>query len=177
MPWVKVDEAFYDHPKFWDLPPGAGWLWIRALAWSNRNLTDGVVPASTLAKLRAKRRDADALVTAGLWEPRGDGWAFHDYHEFQPSAAHVRANREAKARAGRAGGLASGQTRGSKSKQPASQLLEANVKPDPVPHLLTSISEQTLAVTEPVEKLSLEEVQARVALGRNLAAVPDLEAV
>lgn len=44
MPWVKVSDSFYDHPKFADLTALGIAAWVIGLAYCNRNLTDGRIP-------------------------------------------------------------------------------------------------------------------------------------
>ncbi|STD70923.1 Uncharacterised protein [Corynebacterium ulcerans] len=34
MTWFKVDDGFYDHPKFLDVPNAAVGLWVKAGAWA-----------------------------------------------------------------------------------------------------------------------------------------------
>jgi hypothetical protein len=109
--WLKVDDSLSDHPKVVTVPLRAMGLWVLAGAWSGRHLTDGHVPVSMLPAFRANRRDAQALVDAGLWQkveqqpgeqPRGDLYVFHDWQDWQPSRVQVLANRDALARRQRA---------------------------------------------------------------------------
>ena len=95
MPWFKVDDHFWSHPKTSPLSDGATALWLRAGSWSSGHLTDGVVPVSMLRMFRARRRSADELVTAGLWSNAGDTFVFTSWHEYQPSKVQVEARREA----------------------------------------------------------------------------------
>jgi hypothetical protein len=111
--WVKLDDAFLDHPKFLEAGPLAGYLAITAIAWSNRNLQDGFIPHAQVPRLvnfdgiarvwsgelagggeevEAKAL-ANELVDAGLWEAVDGGFRIHDYHDYQPSAEAVRAER------------------------------------------------------------------------------------
>lgn len=48
----------------------------------------------------------ERLIQAGLWEHCYGGYRVHDYDDYQPTKAEVMAQREQKAKAGRAGGLA-----------------------------------------------------------------------
>ena len=94
-PWVKLDDNFAEHPKLIKAGPRAGWLHVAALCYCSRQLTDGHIPETALRLLMAGGRVlADRLVEAGLWEPEGDGWHIHDYLDYQPSAAKVRAERQ-----------------------------------------------------------------------------------
>lgn len=106
MPWVKVDEAFYDHPKFLDLDAGAVGIWLIGLAYSNRYLTSGAIPRRGLARAYPgtdREKHARSLVTAGLWDPTEDGWVIHDYLTYQPSKAQVEARRNERSESGRRG--------------------------------------------------------------------------
>lgn len=89
MAWFKVDDGLHDHPKWRALPKGARALWTTAGSWSSGQLSDGHVPAHMLPMLDGTRREAQALVDAGLWQTNGDGWVFHDWTDFQPTKAAV----------------------------------------------------------------------------------------
>lgn len=51
MVWVKLDDKYAEHPKIAAAGPLAELLWIRSLAYCNRNLTDGFIPYSVAATL------------------------------------------------------------------------------------------------------------------------------
>lgn len=95
MPWFKVDDRFWSHPKTAGLSDAATALWLRAGSWSSGHLTDGRIPVSMLRFFRARRRSADELVDAGLWSDVGDAFVFHAWDEYQPSKSQVEAKREA----------------------------------------------------------------------------------
>ena len=134
MAWVKVDDSFYDHPKFLTLPPGAVGLWITGLAWSNRNLSDGLVPFAALTRLGYDRETAEHLEHVGLWELGPDGWIIHDYLSFQPSADDVRHRAEriatVRAEAGRKGA----ESRWQNGKRIANPKQVDGPNPNPVPN-------------------------------------------
>lgn len=51
MPWVRLEDDFYDHPKMAAAGPlGIAW-WVTGLAYSNRNLTDGRIPRPVARRL------------------------------------------------------------------------------------------------------------------------------
>lgn len=90
MAWFKVDDHLYSHPKWLAAPKTARALWVSAGAWSAGQLLDGFIPAAILPVLDGTKRDAAALVSAGLWEQEGDaGWRFHDWESYQPTRANV----------------------------------------------------------------------------------------
>ncbi|MFK5689578.1 hypothetical protein ACI3EY_07915 [Ornithinimicrobium sp. LYQ92] len=138
MTWFKVDDKLWGHPKWMSLPPGARALWVTAGSYCASNETDGIVPTSALLALGGRRRDAEALVEAGLWDavdpaprrraakipprssqnpatsqPENDhgtdsakprrgrnsqpthAYRFHDWEDYQPTRAQVRAERDA----------------------------------------------------------------------------------
>ncbi len=95
MPWFRVDDSFYSHPKVTELGHSAVGLWLLAGCWAAQHLTDGFVPRTVLPRLGARPRDAEALVVAGLWEAKDDGWEFHDWPHYQPTRVQVMADREA----------------------------------------------------------------------------------
>lgn len=95
MTWFKVDDALHSHPKWLAASPAARALWASAGSWCASHLTDGNVPRHALPLLGGRPKDADELVQIGLWETAGDGWVFHDWAEFQPSAESVGAERAA----------------------------------------------------------------------------------
>ena len=102
MPWFKVDDAFHTHPKVLALRTGpcedtAVALWAKAGSWCAANLTDGAVPSYVLDTFVRKNavKAADELVRVRLWEKVGNDYAFRSWAEYQPTAAEVRAEREA----------------------------------------------------------------------------------
>jgi hypothetical protein len=51
MAWVRLSDDFYDHPKFIQAGPTGLAVWIAALAYCNRNLTDGEISESVARRL------------------------------------------------------------------------------------------------------------------------------
>src|SRR4051812_8981701 len=96
MPWVRIDENAMDHPKIGALPDGAFRLWVQALAYCQKHLTDGHISTRAIRALLAfspKRRAV--LESAGLWDAAEDGIAVHDYLEWNDSRESVNAKRDA----------------------------------------------------------------------------------
>lgn len=102
MTWVRLDDAMTEHPKCVGLSPFAWTLWVHALCYSSRNLTDGHIPQAMLSRLSALREPEPAaaeLVDAGLWRVEKDGgWVIHDYLSHQRSRSQVQEDRDAAAR-------------------------------------------------------------------------------
>ena len=95
MSWFKVDDKFGLHPKALMAGNAALGGWVRAGSWCAQFNNDGQVPAAMLSVLGMRKRDADALVAAGLWREAPGGYLFHDWEEYQPTREKVEADREA----------------------------------------------------------------------------------
>lgn len=98
MPWGRLDDSLYDHPKL-DLIPveerlAAIGLWTRAISWCNRFLTDGLVPRDRIVKLDGTVDLADRLVAAGLFEPAQHGYLVHDFLAFNDSREKILERRQ-----------------------------------------------------------------------------------
>jgi hypothetical protein len=114
MTWFKVDDGLAFHAKVVQAGNPAMGLWVRAGSWSAQQLTDGFIPQQIALTLGTKGQAA-TLVTVGLWALVDSGYQIHDYLSYNPTADEVRADQarkhEAKVKAGRAGGVASGVAR------------------------------------------------------------------
>ncbi len=139
MAWVKLTDDFTEHPKLLEAGPLAGWLWVCALAWSNRNGTDGRLPRAIVCRLASFEgvgvytgtytgqdvdvRDlADALVNVGLWEEVEGGFAIHDYSDYQLTTDELASIRAKKSAAGKAGAEARARTSAQADGQPVSRI-------------------------------------------------------
>lgn len=96
MSWFKLDDQAYDHPKFMRAGNEAIGAWCRAGMWSSKHLTDGVVPRE-IALTIAPAKVWAHLVSVGLLDAHPDGYAIHDYLDWNPSRATVLAERKRKA--------------------------------------------------------------------------------
>lgn len=168
MTWTRLDDGIFDHPKMLRAGDDAAHLYVRALVYCNRLLTDGRVHPEALPVIfrhRAVRDLAARLVSVGAWDvhPEG-GWTVHDFHDLNPTADEVRAKRDdiraKRSAAGKQGGIASGKARSNEAnpKQPPStfeakveQPDEANTKPRPVP---SRPEENSLSLTPPAPATS-----------------------
>lgn len=100
MTWVRLDDQFFAHRKVVDLSKDAKLLHLAAITHCAAQLTDGEITPGALRVISALvdvTGDVVAeLVTAGLWEARPVAcYAIHDYLAYQPSAAQVKAERQA----------------------------------------------------------------------------------
>ena len=103
MAWVRVDDTLYSHPKImqvWAANRGSIGIWLFGASWAAQHRTDGHVTAEHVNALTAGRRERDRLVEplvdAGLWVPNGDGWAIHDWRDYNGTRAEVSAHNRAK---------------------------------------------------------------------------------
>lgn len=115
MTWAKLDDAFYDHPKVLRAGEDAADLYVRALAYCSRYLTDGAIPVEALSRLSTRRNvraSAEKLVDTKLWERDGNVYRVHDYLAWNPSAEDIRKMRESKRDAGSRGAKARWQSDG-----------------------------------------------------------------
>jgi len=98
MPWFKVDDGFWSHPKVIELSPASVALWVRAGSYSAQHLTDGFVSRSVVRILGHASGDADSLVEAGLWDGKPDGkpagYQFHDWGNYQPPSIASKEKRD-----------------------------------------------------------------------------------
>jgi len=95
--WFRVDDKLWGSPKWLALKPGARALWVTAGAWSMDQLTDGFVPTHVVRVLGSRPRDAEELVSCGMWENSDGGFTFHDWHDWQPTRESVINKREQEA--------------------------------------------------------------------------------
>lgn len=134
--WFKVDDSIAFHAKTVAAGNAAMGLWTRAGAWCMQQTSEGRVPAHMVAALGTKQQ-AKALVSAGLWDETSDGYEFHDWLIYQPSAQDIKLAREAKTlkkvEAGRLGGIASGVARAKQNRSNREANDEANAKQNEAP--------------------------------------------
>lgn len=96
MAWFKVDDSFHSHSKVYAASPAALGLWVVAGSWSSANRKDGFVPDHALGRLLPDAAElAKELTTAGLWRRVRGGYQFHDWHDFNPTAEEIEADRKA----------------------------------------------------------------------------------
>lgn len=92
MPWVRLDDGFPEHRKALAAGNDACWLFVAALCYAGRNLTDGFIPDAQVDRLtgqRGARKLADRLVEVGLLDAVDGGFQIHDYSDYQPTKEQV----------------------------------------------------------------------------------------
>mgnify|MGYP007071595943 FL=1 len=136
MSWLRIEDTVPLHPKHLKAGPEASWLWVCAIAYCQRQLTEGYIPVEALPLLGVPKnptRLADRLVEVELFETAVGGYQVHDYLDFNASKDEALARREDLSRkrseSGRIGGLRSGAKR---SKQAEANEANAEAKPKQV---------------------------------------------
>ena len=96
MVWFRVDDGFHDHPKVEALleskhASDAIALWTLAGSWCSKQLTDGEISTSKVARLgiRNHAKAAHELVRVRLWEQTESGFRFHQWTECQRTREDV----------------------------------------------------------------------------------------
>ena len=93
MPYLQVDDQIAAHPKILAAGAEAAWLWLCAIAYCQRQLTDGYVPDVALVTLGQYRTPvkklAGVLESVGLFDRVEDGYRVHDYLKHNPDKATV----------------------------------------------------------------------------------------
>ncbi|MGW6531410.1 hypothetical protein [Streptomyces venezuelae] len=100
MPWVRLDDRFPSHRKVALLSDRAFRLYVSGLCWCSENLTEGRILDRELAvvsRVRGLKAAAKELEEAQLWDRVSDGWQIHDYLEYNPDRAKIKAERQANA--------------------------------------------------------------------------------
>jgi len=95
--WLRIDDKMVRHPKICDLSDAAFRLHMAALGHCAEYETDGRIKESsavTLTKHKNKTPLIRELVDAGLWEAMIGGWCIHDFLEWNPSHAELKAKRD-----------------------------------------------------------------------------------
>lgn len=110
--WVKVDDAFPEHRKVVEAGRHLGTygrgrviaIWQVGICFCNRNFTDGFIDEPTIRTWTLyDKRPLDVAIVMAQTMPNGDpgllvrvdgGFRFHDYDDYQPSAAEVKAKKK-----------------------------------------------------------------------------------
>ncbi len=100
MTWVKLDDQFFAHERVVGLSKDAKLLYLAGLTYCSAQLTDGRIGRGAVRVVAAL---ADVvpdvalgeLTDAGLWSLTESGYIVHDYLDYNPTAAQVKAQRVA----------------------------------------------------------------------------------
>ncbi len=141
MAWVRIDDAFCDHPKVDSLTDAAFRLHVAALCYSARLLTDGFIATLRPPRLMVnyKPKLAAELEAAGLWRQSPGGWLIHDFLAYNTPAEKVKSDREA----------AASRMRGSRSRA-------AEVPPHVLPHEGSLFEGSSAAPSHPIPSVNPE---------------------
>lgn len=150
MVWFKVDDRLPLNRKMAGVSLAAVGLWVEGGSWASGAQTGGTIPKQLLRLLHVESSEklADELVAAGLWEDDGNQWRIHDFFDYNPTAKEVEDLKASRSKAGRSGGLKSGESRRSKreanreakTKQNRSKPRSKNeAVPVPVPYISTNV--------------------------------------
>lgn len=90
LSWVRVDSALASNHKVLALLSERGGdhalcVYIFALGHSGRQGLDGFVPEIALGLIHGRKRDADLLVSVGMWRTVPGGFEVPDWAEYQPT--------------------------------------------------------------------------------------------
>jgi hypothetical protein len=104
--YARLQEELLDHEKIAIAGRAIGkngrclaiGFYTMVLIWSNRHLTDGVIPIDVIEGFRGTYvvdplAIADALARAGLFDKHVRGYSIHDYRDWNPSAAEIKKKR------------------------------------------------------------------------------------
>lgn len=94
MTWVRLDDGFFDHPKIALLPIKSRWVYVGALCYSNRFLTDGKVPVEVANRWEGPAA-CQTLVDRGLWEVEGNFYVVAGYLDWNASKEDIEERRRA----------------------------------------------------------------------------------
>lgn len=131
MTWFKVCDQSTFHPKVMAAGNEAWGAFTRMGSYSAAHNTEGKV-MPTIATSIASKKVLQKLIEVGLLHFEDGQYIIHDYLDYNPTAEQVRSKREARAEAGRKGGLNSAQAKQkSKGQAIASTNDEAKSNPDP----------------------------------------------
>ena len=94
--WVRLDDNFSDHPKVIALSDKAFRLFITGLCYSNRQLTDGLLPYQIVTGWVGDDplKPSDELEDQNLWERVDKGFLIRSYTEYQPTREKVNEKRD-----------------------------------------------------------------------------------
>lgn len=153
--WAKVDDQLHSHPKWLEVSLSARGLWTTCLSWTCGHGTDGFVPRSFVRMHAGADTDALAaeLVGIGLWDAEENGWRFHDFLLYNPSAEEV-VEHEAHVSTVRAeAGRKSGESRRNKARTNAEQNTNKN---EPRPRPRSQYTESSLSPASAHEEPPVE---------------------
>lgn len=169
MDWVKLLTEFDGNPKVLSVGLAGAGLYARALAYSGKYETDGVIPASWVHQAVAHEGLADLpkhLLSVGLWETLDEGisaYRIKDYTEVNKSKDEMESLREKRSGAGKKGGKAKrkASAKQTESKAPSNSYSHFS---EWLVHYRATTKRDTVRGSKPAR----ESFDARIAEGRSL---------
>ena len=142
--WSKIDGTIAHHPKLTAAGPVAAWYYVCGLTFASTYGTDGLIPeadAPHLTPLDDPQAAIKRLVAVGLWHRCKGGYQIHDFLDYQPSAARMKAGRAAgrrrqaeyRRRHASRDGNSNGVTNGAVTRTEEEVEVELRVNPAPLP--------------------------------------------
>lgn len=120
MAWFRVDDNFFSSRKVLSIPKArrleAIGLWTTCGAWAAKELTDGFVPAAVVEEFGGSESAIKDLIQNRLWVAVDQGFAFHDWFDYQFSKSEITDKRQTtsqkRSEAGKSGAEARWQNHG-----------------------------------------------------------------
>lgn len=97
MTWMKIEDSLPEDPQSIEIGEDACWLFVCAIAYCSRNLTDGKLPKNVVPRLTSKRNVAaltKKLLAIGWLREEGGEYVVVNYLKYQRSKAEVVQDRE-----------------------------------------------------------------------------------
>lgn len=102
MPHIKIDTAFYRHPKALKLTAAQREAFLRCLCWAGESDSphghEGHLTKEVLREIHVTGPAVSRLVQVGLLHPNGDGYLIHDWRDWQEGLIDSREQRREQAR-------------------------------------------------------------------------------
>jgi len=97
MAWIKLNDAFPNHPKIVGLSDLAFRIHVTGLCYCGTYLTDGYLPYTVVNTMitTPELKPTDELEKVGLWYRVVNGFQIHDYLAHQTSKQQVQEKQEA----------------------------------------------------------------------------------
>jgi hypothetical protein len=94
MSWARIDDQMAFHPKMVKAGNEAVGAWARMIAYASAHLTDGFVPRDVALAIAGSKKLLDKMVTDRLLDADGDDYRVHNFLDWNPSGADVKAKRD-----------------------------------------------------------------------------------
>ena len=140
MAWVRLDDQFPENDRVARLSPNAFRLYVIALCYASRNLTDGrldkraIGVSCAIMNAARPRNYVLELVRSELWKDLGEGsYQIVNYLDYNPAAEVVKARKEERRKAGRAGAAARWSDGKSYGSSHSSSYTDPHMPPTPTP--------------------------------------------